>query len=291
MTELGARLKEARTARGYSLDDLQEMTKIQKRYLAGIEEGNYSMMPGPFYVRAFIKQYADAVGLSSDELLESYKQELPSSSNEEIQQTITTSPTRRRPITKSSNRLNDVFPMILVALFIVIAIVIFWYFYQNIAKNNHSAETDVRDEASLEQSEVIDDTPSEEDGTQKEPIEDPEVIDEPTPVQTLEVGEVEGDGETTNYTLSGTDTFSLKLVSRGRAWVSVRNQAGEEPLARELAEGETVTLDLSDVETARIRVGASSQIDVFVNDEKVEYGIPTSEQVTQNMLIQFTKQQ
>ncbi|MEG0384046.1 MAG: helix-turn-helix domain-containing protein, partial [Solibacillus sp.] len=29
MTELGARLKEARLAKGYSLDDLQEMTKIQ----------------------------------------------------------------------------------------------------------------------------------------------------------------------------------------------------------------------------------------------------------------------
>ena len=63
MTELGARLKEARLAKGYSLEDLQEITKIQKRYLIGIEEGNYSIMPGSFYVRAFIKQYAEAVGL------------------------------------------------------------------------------------------------------------------------------------------------------------------------------------------------------------------------------------
>ncbi|WP_348775064.1 helix-turn-helix domain-containing protein [Psychrobacillus sp. NEAU-3TGS] len=30
MTELGARLKEARLAKGYSIDDLQEITKIQK---------------------------------------------------------------------------------------------------------------------------------------------------------------------------------------------------------------------------------------------------------------------
>ncbi|MDA6131043.1 helix-turn-helix domain-containing protein, partial [Escherichia coli] len=46
-----------------SLDDLQKVTKIQKRYLMGIEEGDYSMMPGKFYVRAFIKQYAEAVGI------------------------------------------------------------------------------------------------------------------------------------------------------------------------------------------------------------------------------------
>ena len=66
LNELGTRLKEARIAKGYSLEDLQDVTKIQKRYLAGIEEGNYSMMPGQFYVRAFIKQYADAVGLNAD---------------------------------------------------------------------------------------------------------------------------------------------------------------------------------------------------------------------------------
>lgn len=288
MTELGTRLKEARATKGYSLDDLQEITKIQKRYLAGIEEGNYSMMPGPFYVRAFIKQYADAVGLSSDELLESYKQELPSSSKEELQQTMTSAPSRRRPISRSSNRLAEAFPMIMVALFIIIAIVIFWFVYQNLAKNNDPAETDVGSETSLEQQDDVDETPKEE-IVDEEPVVEEPVVEEPKPTQTIEVGTSEG--ETTNYTLSGTDSFSLKLVARGRSWVAVRDQSGVEPLARELAAGETVTLDLSDVESARIRVGASSQVDVFVNDEKVEYGKPTSEIVTQNMLIQFSKQQ
>lgn len=73
LTELGTRLKEARLSKGYSLDDLQEITKIQKRYLVGIEEGNYSIMPGSFYVRAFIKQYAEAVGLDADEILAEFK--------------------------------------------------------------------------------------------------------------------------------------------------------------------------------------------------------------------------
>ena len=105
----------------------------------------------------------------------------------------------------------------------------------------------------------------------------------------LEIGAIEG--QTTNYTLSGTDTFSLKIVSRGNSWVEVRNQSGVKPLSRELAAGETVTLDLSDVEAARIRIGATPQIDVFINDEKVEYGTPASEKVTQNLMIQFSKQQ
>ncbi|WP_139037439.1 helix-turn-helix domain-containing protein, partial [Bacillus pumilus] len=62
MTELGKRLVEAREEKGMSLEDLQTVTKIQKRYLLAIEQGNYDIIPGKFYVRAFIKQYAEAVG-------------------------------------------------------------------------------------------------------------------------------------------------------------------------------------------------------------------------------------
>ncbi len=73
MTELAIRLKEAREEKGMSLDELQAATKIQKRYLTALEEGNYDVIPGNFYVRAFIKQYAEAVGLDSDQLFEEYK--------------------------------------------------------------------------------------------------------------------------------------------------------------------------------------------------------------------------
>ena len=292
MTELGTRLKEARTVKGYSLDDLQEMTKIQKRYLAGIEEGNYSMMPGPFYVRAFIKQYADAVGLNSDDLLESYKQEVPSSTTEEVRQTMTSAPSRRKPISKSSNNISDIFPMIVVALFIIIGIVIFWYFYQNLAEKDDPASTETEQPLSLEEPETKDETSAVDSETQ-EPVEEEPVEEEPVeevePKQTIAMGTIEG--ETTNYTLSGTDTFSVKIVARGNSWVGVKNELGVNLMDENLKAGKTIDLDLSKVQSARIRVGSASQIDVFVNDEKVEYGIPPTEKVTQNMLIQFTKPQ
>lgn len=284
MTELGARLKEARTAKGYSLEDLQAMTKIQKRYLAGIEDGNYSMMPGPFYVRAFIKQYADAVGLNAEELLESYKTEVPTSTNEEVLQNMKAAPNRRKPISKSSSRVSEFVPMIVVALFFILALVIFWYFYQNIAQKDDT-NSDKEDSVPVS----VDVNPEENTPIDEEDEEvEEEPVVEPEPVQTIEQGT--NDGETTNYTLSGTDTFSVKIVASGRAWVGIKNLSGTVLLDDELAAGETVNLDLSNEQSARIRVGSAPQIDVFVNDEKVEYGIPPEDKVLQNMMIEFVKQ-
>jgi len=69
---IGARLKAARIAKGLTIDDLQQITKIQKRYLIAIEDEQFDKLPGDFYVRAFVKQYADTVDLDGNELLEEY---------------------------------------------------------------------------------------------------------------------------------------------------------------------------------------------------------------------------
>ena len=98
MTELGTILKEARIAKNLSLDDLQEITKIQKRYLIGIEEGNYSLMPGNFYVRAFIKQYAEAVGLDPEELFEEFNNEIPSTHADDIPGQLSRVKTKQRSV-------------------------------------------------------------------------------------------------------------------------------------------------------------------------------------------------
>ena len=63
-THIGDRLKNARIKQGHTLDDLQQLTKIQKRYLIAIEENRLEDLPGDFFVNAFIRQYADVVGVS-----------------------------------------------------------------------------------------------------------------------------------------------------------------------------------------------------------------------------------
>lgn len=67
---IGEKLREARLQKNMSLDELQQITKVQKRYLMAIEDNDFDSMPGTFYVRAFIRQYANAVGLNGAELVD-----------------------------------------------------------------------------------------------------------------------------------------------------------------------------------------------------------------------------
>lgn len=68
-TTIGARLRQARLNKNISLDELQQITKIQKRYLEAIESGDFEALPGSFYVRAFVRQYAQAVGEDGEKLV------------------------------------------------------------------------------------------------------------------------------------------------------------------------------------------------------------------------------
>lgn len=66
---IGKRLRQARLNKKISIDELQRTTKIQKRYLEALEANAFEVIPGTFYVRAFIRQYAEAVGENGDQLV------------------------------------------------------------------------------------------------------------------------------------------------------------------------------------------------------------------------------
>src|SRR6185312_8878937 len=102
----------AREEKKLTLDELQNLTRIQKKYLVGIEEGNYSIMPGKFYARAFIKQYAEAVGLQPEELFDEYKNEIRLAYEDDLPEQLSRVQTRGS-ISANASKFMEVLPKIL----------------------------------------------------------------------------------------------------------------------------------------------------------------------------------
>jgi cytoskeletal protein RodZ len=79
MESFSSELKKAREAKHLTLSDVSDATAINVRFLEALEQGNTSILPAP-YIRAFIKEYAAAVGLDPGEVLRHFEQDAVSAS-------------------------------------------------------------------------------------------------------------------------------------------------------------------------------------------------------------------
>lgn len=134
MSELGRHLKEARLQKGMSLDDVQEVTKIRKKYLEAIEAGDYKVLPGSFYVRAFIKTYAEAVGVNPDELMEEHGN-VPAAPVDTTMETVIQKRSRKPETERNAKWL----PTLLMWTFPVLILVVI-YLYASSTMNKEEAD-------------------------------------------------------------------------------------------------------------------------------------------------------
>jgi cytoskeletal protein RodZ len=69
MELIGARLNQARTTANLALQDIADRTKISLRFLAAIENDDFSALPGRVYIFGFTRAFARAVGIDEESLL------------------------------------------------------------------------------------------------------------------------------------------------------------------------------------------------------------------------------
>jgi cytoskeleton protein RodZ len=73
MPEIGATLREARMRARIDISEIESETKIRAKYLRALENEEWDLLPGPAYVRSFLRTYAEALDLDAKLLLEEYK--------------------------------------------------------------------------------------------------------------------------------------------------------------------------------------------------------------------------
>ena len=78
MIPVGQDLKRERELRGISLEEIAEVTKINPRFLRELEGGNLDALPGEFFVRGIIREYAKYLGLDEHDVLNNYLESLQS---------------------------------------------------------------------------------------------------------------------------------------------------------------------------------------------------------------------
>ncbi len=260
MSDIGPLLKKARQDLKLTLDDVQEITKIRKKYIEAIEESNYKILPGAFYIKAFIKSFAEAVGLQPDEVIKLHEKSSPLTKEEmpyvePIRSNKSSSP---KNIDKINRFLTN---MVLISFIILIVGVIYYFASQNYTGTPNSKITDVNNTSR------ITDQVSEPVAT---PVPTPTVapkVPAATPEPIATVTYLKSENGIDIYSVTNTDRIELSLrIITDRCWIQI----------------DTITQD--QIKTmVKQKIYALNDIDQFSLDQSVYLNIGVASAVVLNV--------
>lgn len=262
---IGETLRDARIAKGFTLDDLQQTTKIQKRYLIAIEDGNFSDLPGDFYVRAFIKQYAQTVGLDGNELLDEYSDQLPSTKTQEyVDRVNEDNPSTRsaqRKVDDRAAKIKRQVPIVAAVIVVVAVLIGIWLATtrssqsSNKAQNVDSSSVSVSGSAAKSSSSAKASSKKASSSSKK--------------VSKASFSKVSTSGSATTYTMKNAPKDkTIKIKTSNNAWVSVTSAgtsvfqgtvtAAKTQTVKVNASATSVTLNLGNAPETKITIGGKT---------------------------------
>ncbi|REE94488.1 cytoskeletal protein RodZ [Paenibacillus taihuensis] len=296
MSDLGALLRKAREQRNLSLDDIQELTKIRKRYLEAIEDGNYKVLPGSFYVRAFVKNYSEAVGLDAEEVLRLYTNEIPASVPEQVIEPVQRP--RRRAQSHTSDRLSRWgFRALMWSFLLLIAVLVYIYAIKQPSKDNANAADQTKMTDQTQQPPVTPDKDTVKNGTNTNNSgsnqtttdnstgdqasnvppattdeQTPPVEQTPPPPTTTMVLD-RSSGTVDFYTVSPAGKHTVTFTATGRVWVGIKskNRSGKYIYQKQFdTTGGTENVDIDG--PAYVNVGRADLVEVTLDGVAISDG-------------------
>src|ERR1700738_3977883 len=96
MPDIGATLRETPMRARIDINEVEARTKIRAKYLRAIENEEWDLLPGPVYIKSFLRTYGDYLGLDSRMLVEEYKRRYERPSDHELRPIATLGRERER---------------------------------------------------------------------------------------------------------------------------------------------------------------------------------------------------
>lgn len=233
---IGQELQNARLDKGLSLDDIQQSTKIQKRYLAAIENGQFDQLPGAFYERAFVRQYASAVGLDVTEFMQNHDIQTqtvePDLSGARVDSDNVTRAGMHQVEESTAEKTRQMLPKILIGVAVVAIIGIIWALvasFAGSAKQENTTSSVSVATSKVSSSASSDAEKSSTDASKESAAKSSSASSEKKDKDAVDLGAGQATGNTVNYgtvKAPANKELTLNLKTTGASWIQVSDASG-----------------------------------------------------------------
>lgn len=237
---IGQELQKARLDKGLSLDDIQQTTKIQKRYLAAIENGQFDQLPGAFYERAFVRQYANAVGLDVADFMKNHdittETVEPDLSGARVDADNVTRAGMHKVEETAADKTRQMMPKILIGVAVIAIIAVIWAVVASFAgsakqqsKNESSVSVTTSKVSSVSSSSESKSTTDESKKSSSKKESSKKESSEKQDDNKVDLGTGAATGNTVTYAAvkaPADKDMTLNLKSTGASWIQVKDAAG-----------------------------------------------------------------
>lgn len=119
---LGETLKRAREESGRSMAELSVQTRVHPRYLAALEQGDYSILPTRVFAIGYVRAYAMALGIDEQTAVERFKEETPDPSAP-----------LQAPVGVAFEDVRRYSPRVIAAVAVLVVAVVGWNVFQRVS--------------------------------------------------------------------------------------------------------------------------------------------------------------
>lgn len=280
-------LRKKREEQGLTIANISEATSIRKYYLEAIEAGEFDKIPGEVYLKGFIRNYGEYLGLDGAALVETYKKEISEANrilaetaaleNAQTKQDQAQNKFAKNTAVKSKEVLVENFSslnknVILGAAAACLVVVVGGYFL--FGDNPEPKRTAVKPEVTTEEKAVV-----------NQNVPDPKLAAKLDANSAKNVDNQKNNNDTPrkeNENVVAIDKNSAQILvevtAKDKCWTEI-NVDGKEVFAGMLVKGQTISWKGSkSVETT---FGNINVVDVTVNGEKIQ---PTKKEIANSVV-------